>query len=63
MNVLISFKYSFPKFRFPKLERVMLPKMMKNIVTYCYIGMVASLGVLGFLKLSVRRDIITEDIL
>ena len=28
-----------------------------------YIGMVMSLGVLGSLKLSIKRDIITEDIL
>jgi len=28
-----------------------------------YVGMVASVGVLGSLKLSVRRDIITEDML
>jgi len=28
-----------------------------------YVGMVASLGVLGFLKLSIKRDIITEDML
>ena len=45
------------------LEQTKSMIFAENDDEYHYVGMVVSLGVLGFLKLSVKHDIITEDIL
>ena len=39
------------------------PCLAENDEEGHYVEMVASIGVLGFLKLSIKRDIITEDML
>ena len=61
--------------RFSKLERMESPPSITILLRllacfslvhrscYRHVEMVASIGVLGCLKLSIRRDIITEDML